>query len=356
VVGIMSSPAHFEERQAIRESWIQFQSLTDPKLNSLTIAEKKSIVIRFIIGDVLDSPATEAALQTESFDNRDIIRVPVVESYFNLTLKTGEFFKWADASFRYRWVMKCDDDSFVRVDLLLQELLQRSSSNLYMGKIWTGTPVDRRIDAHTPWRQHPSFAAGAGYVLSSDLVSFIIRNYDGLYKYPLEDVAVGSWIAALKMDVVDHPHFHSLPEGCDRDMLVQNPANVTVMKQTFFNAVKGIPCHAKPDPFDAVTKNVTDHVLLELGIPKTVEKSRDVMNLIDITETPMMGDDMAPEKDDEDTNDGMDSNMMNSNLPSSDVMQHMNTVSKDSVDLLAQSAMAADDRMNAAMIANENDL
>jgi galactosylxylosylprotein 3-beta-galactosyltransferase len=345
VVGIMSSPSHFSEREALRSSWIQFQSLTDPKLNSLSVEEKQSMVIRFVIGDTRSS-STEAAIQRESFVNHDIIRVPVAESYFNLTLKTGEFFKWADSTYAYKWIMKCDDDSFVRVDLILQDLLKRNTPMLYMGKIWTGTPVDRRIDSHTPWKQHHPFAAGAGYILSADLVSFIIRNYDALYKFPLEDVAVGSWISALKVNYVDNPHFHSLPEGCDKDMLLQNPADIRVMKETFFNSVKGIPCHAKPDPFDAKTKNVTDHVLLELGIPKPAE--RDNMQMVGAQSLVAMDADEHAIADDD--VDGMTANAMNANMPSSTVMSKMNGDSgvADGVEL-AQASQAAVDRMNASV-------
>jgi len=350
VIGIMSAPAHFDERNALRQSWIQFQSLTDPKLNTLSISEKKSIVIRFIIGD--STPTIDTVLQSESATYRDIVRVPVTESYFNLTLKTAEFFKWVQNSYRYKWAMKCDDDSFVRVDLVLQELLQkyRNTERLYMGKIWVGTPADRRIDSQTPWKQYPPFAAGAGYVLGADLVSYVTRNLDMLFKFPLEDVAVGSWIAALRVTYVDHPHFHSLPEGCDRAMLVQNPANITVMKQTFFNAVKGIPCHNKPDPFDRKTENVTDHVLLELGIPKP-DAAKGVQSML------AMPEDMFAERDEDVASDGMNASLMNSNLPSTDVVFNMNhgpgTGDKE---FLVQSSHAALDRMNVMAGMPENEL
>lgn len=352
VVGIMSAPSHFAERDAVRSSWLQFLSLTDPKLNQLSIEEKQSMVVRFIIGDT-DSSNVESALQTESLSHRDIIRVPVLESYFNLTLKTGEFFKWASASYDFKWIMKCDDDSFVRIDLILQDLLARNTERLYMGKIWTGTPVDRRIDSHTPWKQHHPFAAGAGYILSNDLINFIVTNYDNLYKFPLEDVAVGSWISGIRVNYVDHPHFHSLPEGCDRDMLVQNPADIKVMKQTFFNAVKGIPCHAKPDPFDPKTKNITDHVLLELGIPKAEEKHRDAMNMAGVQSLMSLDSDMDMAVDREDDADGVSAMTMNANVPSSEIMSNMNRGVMDGAHDLELAADAALDRMNAPVMIGE---
>jgi len=354
VVGIMSSPSHFKERAAVRESWLQFTSLIDPKLNQLTVQEKQSIVIRFIIGNTT-SPDVESFLVTESAQFYDIVRVPVLESYFNLTMKTAEFFKWTQATYNFKWLMKCDDDSFVRVDLILQDLLHRAPTPLlYMGKIWTGTPVDRRIDSHTPWKQHHPFAAGAGYVVSADIVSFIVRNYYDLFKFPLEDVAVGAWIAGLKVNYVDSPHFHSLPEGCDKDMLVQNPAEVDVMKATFFNAVKGIPCHNKPDPFDPKTKNITDHVLLDLGIAKT-EPVEHVDEMQMQASTQML---ISMPADDHEVEDAVEDDsavaLMNSNNPSAESVFNMNKGSTMvSEGGLEQASTAAVDRMNVAGVVDD---
>lgn len=267
VIGIMSAPGNFEQRSAARSSWVQLQSLTDPHLNDLTTEEKQKLVIRFVIGTPKDA-SLEPLIAKESATYHDIIRVPVVEDYFQLTLKTLEFFKWADSTYQMQWVFKCDDDSFVRVDKLLRDLQHRTSSSLYMGKMWTGTPVDRRIDSFTPFSQYNTFAAGAGYAVSWDLISYIVRHASELHMYPAEDVAVGMWLAPLKMEVVDHPHFHSYQEGCDKDMIVQNPAPPKVMREVFYHTVNGVPCHMKPDPFDPANKNITDHVLLQFGIPK----------------------------------------------------------------------------------------
>eukprot|EP00300_Choanocystis_sp_HF-7_P036526 c52384_g1_i1.p1 GENE.c52384_g1_i1~~c52384_g1_i1.p1 ORF type:complete len:437 (-),score=129.08 c52384_g1_i1:133-1443(-) len=271
IVGVVSSPEDANRREAVRSTWMQLQSLTDPKLNALTVEEKKQMVIKFVVGQTADTEL-EASLISESAKYGDIVRVPVREAYFNLTLKTGEFFRYAVSNYNFDYAFKCDDDSFVRIDHLLEELKRHGTERVYMGKIWTGTPVDRRVDHFSVYKEYSPFAAGAGYALSRDLVEFIVRNWDNLHKWPMEDVAVGMWLYPLNVNRVDHKHFHSLPEGCDKDMIVQNPASPLVMKQTFFNSVKGIPCHAVPDPFDSSLKNVTDHVLLEYGIPKPQDK------------------------------------------------------------------------------------
>eukprot|EP00298_Acanthocystis_sp_HF-20_P002748 c13130_g1_i1.p1 GENE.c13130_g1_i1~~c13130_g1_i1.p1 ORF type:complete len:437 (-),score=172.45 c13130_g1_i1:94-1362(-) len=364
IIGVVSAPHHTEERDAVRSSWVQLQSLTDPKLNHLTLEQKQQIVIRFIIGEAHDQ-TTEELISGESLKYHDIVRVPVYEDYFNLTLKTGEFMKWAVSSYNFNWIFKCDDDSFVRIDKLLETLMEAGTNSVYLGKIWTGTPIDSRVDKYTPWSKYARFAAGAGYALSHDLAEYIVRNYDHLHKWPMEDVAVGMWISPLKVNYIDHPHFHSLPEGCDRDMIVQNPANPKVMRETFFHTTNGVPCHATPDPFDPSTKNVPDHVLIEYGIAKSDEtrtsisdamkprlsRSAETQSLIQMDGKGDVDEEMQIEDEKEmhflSNQDGMSENEMNANHPSQNVMNDMNSAGITEVsERLDSASLAAADRMN----------
>jgi len=286
VIGVVSAPNHFAQREAIRSTWGQVISLEDVLLDKLNVTQKESILVKFIIGRVPESDwALQKKLKEEAKKYNDIVRVNVQEDYFQLTYKTGEFLKWAVANVNFQWAMKCDDDSFVRLDKLLADLSTRGSTRLYMGKMWTGTPVDRRIDSYSSDPKYATFAAGAGYVLSYDLALYIAQEFDILHKWPMEDVSVGMWLEPLQVNYVDHPNFHSMPEGCDKAMIVQNPAEPMLMKTTFFNTVNGVPCNQKPDPWDPSTKNIPDHVLLQLGIPKAKEGeaavSKDAMQQIE---------------------------------------------------------------------------
>lgn len=354
VVGVVSSPSHTAQRDAVRSSWAQLQSLTDPKLNSLSLEQKSKMVVRFVVGFSEDQ-VTERALAKEMAKYHDIIRVPVKEGYFNLTLKTGEFIKWAVSSYNCKWVFKCDDDSFVRIDKVLEEFISRGDSRVYMGKMWTGTPVDRRVDSFMPTKNYFTFAAGAGYGVSADLARYIARNYDMLHKWPMEDVAVGMWLSGLDVTYVDHPNFHSLPEGCDKHMIVQNPANATIMKEVFFHTVKGVPCHSDPDPFDPSTKNVPDHVLLELGIPKTnpaTPNHHDAMQAL--AGQVLLDVDNSEDEVDGHEMDGMDVAMMNSNNPSTQAALSMNGKGEEGEEGLDAASVAAGDRMNEVVDMNTN--
>jgi len=125
--------------------------------------------------------------------------------------------------------------------------------------------------------------------------------------------------------------------------------------------MNGVPCHATPDPFDPSTKNVPDHVLLELGIPKpdleaTTQKKQQKQNTMDRlmmkkTYQPQMLIQTAESNDEEmnvenekemqfsSSEDmiGMSSSAMNGNSPSEKSLKEMN--SKNSNPLVYEDKM-----------------
>lgn len=88
-----------------------------------------------------------------------------------------------------RYVMHADDDSFVRLPLLMSQVLAKSpSTKFYWGYIWdqktgnrlTGPIRDTRNKSHMPLEQYsldfyPPFASGCGFILSWDLVLELVR-------------------------------------------------------------------------------------------------------------------------------------------------------------------------------------
>ena len=64
---------------------------------------------------------------------QDIVFLPHNDSYTSIGLKTLAMCKYA-ANISVSYLMKCDDDSFVRIPLVLAELDKRTG-NIYMGSI-----------------------------------------------------------------------------------------------------------------------------------------------------------------------------------------------------------------------------
>ena len=60
----------------------------------------------------------------------------LVESYHNLTRKVLYTFQWADENLKLSYLLKCDDDSYVRLKTMTQKLAKRTSTiGLYWGQI-----------------------------------------------------------------------------------------------------------------------------------------------------------------------------------------------------------------------------
>ncbi|KAG2453748.1 hypothetical protein HYH02_001959 [Chlamydomonas schloesseri] len=92
------------------------------------------------------------------------------------------------ASHDYDYVMHADDDSFVRLDLLLPMMASWPRQRHYWGYIWDGTgnrvtaPIRNPANkSHMPAEQYPldyypPFASGCGFVLSRDLVLALLSR------------------------------------------------------------------------------------------------------------------------------------------------------------------------------------
>lgn len=144
------------------------------------------------------------------------------DSYANLTAKVVESMKKIDAKYDFRYLAKLDDDTYVKLDLLAEDLLS------YYEKLHRtkghpakqpstdgGTPMElywgyfrgaATIQKQGVWQEHDyslcdrygPYALGGGYVLSKGLVSFIASYADRLSLYKSEDISVGSWLSPFR--------------------------------------------------------------------------------------------------------------------------------------------------------------
>jgi hypothetical protein len=88
---------------------------------------------RFILGDTNDTQAKQQAL-LENITHGDMEFIPVFDTYRNITWKTLHIMKWATQSMKADYVMKIDDDSFLRLDRLILDLQRRPATRVYFGK------------------------------------------------------------------------------------------------------------------------------------------------------------------------------------------------------------------------------
>lgn len=202
VLCILSAPKNLDRRNALRETW-------------LSDIDQKDILHYFIVGSLGLSPDFLLHLSAEQSKYNDLLILPMEDSYSQLSYKMLQTFSWLDeqiyAGLNFSYMLKCDDDSFVRIDLLKNEIndLQRRIENNNFDDIednvqsiniqenmnkkslhtyWGYFKGNANIKLQGKWKEtnwilcnnYLPYAQGGGYILSKQLVMYIAKNSDDL--------------------------------------------------------------------------------------------------------------------------------------------------------------------------------
>lgn len=151
---------------------------------------------------------------------------------------------WLDEHVAFDFVLKADDDTFARLDLIVAELRARDparSRRLYWG-FFSGRG---RVKAGGRWREaawqlcdfYLPYALGGGYVLSADLVRFLRLSRAYLRTWHSEDVSLGAWLAPVDVQREHDPRFDTeyKSRGCSNQYLVthkQSPEDMLEKHRT----------------------------------------------------------------------------------------------------------------------------
>jgi len=204
VVVICSAVEHHRKRMMIRNTWANI------------VADSVKFV--FLVGTaqpghaVLTSSFSAEKNRTENLSInqeaerfRDIVRADFVDSYANLTLKSLAMLRWVSTHCAtVRFILKCDDDVIINTPLLLRDLNDNVHRRFVMGNVIAYAQPVREPEAkwYIPLSMYnrtayPTYASGAAYVLSGDIVSELYRvgltSQTGLFL--IEDVFVTGFLA-----------------------------------------------------------------------------------------------------------------------------------------------------------------
>lgn len=130
---IISSPDNEAKRDAIRTTWAK---LADNifiengeklyKWNHSWVGERikhEFIKFYFAIGTQGLSDIKLERLKSEGHKSNDLLLLDFEDRYENLATKLVTAMKWLSANLKgLKFVVKCDDDSFVRIDLIVKDL------------------------------------------------------------------------------------------------------------------------------------------------------------------------------------------------------------------------------------------
>ena len=193
----VSAPDNFQQRQLIRQSWV------DHRRRTSSSRSRRQHQMIFVIGRS-QSLMTEWRLANESVVYGDVVQVSnVIDSYANLTLKSVALLHWALTRCPgAQFVVKSDDDNYVNVELLLsrQTLTSFASSSAAIygttnAVLWPARDLGHRHYVSRevwPWPRYPSYLMGGAYLISggSSTLRRLLAAVQTTPFFPLEDAYI----------------------------------------------------------------------------------------------------------------------------------------------------------------------
>ncbi|KAM6551991.1 hypothetical protein CsatB_001799 [Cannabis sativa] len=204
-IGVLSATNHFAERMAVRKTWMQSSAIKSSR-----------VVVRFFVAL---NPRKEVNLmmKKEAAYFGDIVILPFMDRYELVVLKTIAICEYGVQNVTAAYIMKCDDDTFIRVDTVLREIegISRKKS-LYMGNLnLLHRPLRSGKWAVTyeewPEEVYPPYANGPGYIISSDIAKFVVSQHGNrsLRLFKMEDVSMGMWVEQFNSTIAAVQYSHN---------------------------------------------------------------------------------------------------------------------------------------------------
>ncbi|XP_028663551.1 beta-1,3-galactosyltransferase 6 [Erpetoichthys calabaricus] len=231
VVLITTGPKYTERRSIIRSTWL---SSRDPE-----------ILCRFVVGTNGLAAEDVQNLNLENARHHDLLFLPdLKDSYENLTIKLIQMYSWLDQHVDFSFVLKADDDTFARVDVIKEELRSKEPKKLYWG-FFSGRG---RVKSAGKWKEstwllcdyYLPYALGGGYILSADLVHYIRIAKDYLKTWQSEDVSLGAWLAPVDVHRVHDTRFDTeyKSRGCNNKYVVTHKQSIEDMLEKHQTLIK----------------------------------------------------------------------------------------------------------------------
>ncbi|KAG6496865.1 beta-1,3-galactosyltransferase GALT1-like [Zingiber officinale] len=236
-IGIFSTANNFKQRMAVRRTWMQYDAV-----------KTGIVVLRFFVGLHKNQMVNEE-LWNEAVTYGDIQLMPFVDYYSLITLKTIAICIYGTNVLSAKYIMKTDDDAFVRVDEVLSSLAGANiTSGLLYGRINSDSQPHRNVESkwyislqEWPDEKYPPWAHGPGYVVSRDIAESVHKRHKegSLKMFKLEDVAMGIWIEEMKKKGSDIKYVNEgriSIDGCEAGYVLahyQEPREMLCLWQKF---------------------------------------------------------------------------------------------------------------------------
>ncbi|XP_011494866.1 PREDICTED: beta-1,3-galactosyltransferase 6 [Ceratosolen solmsi marchali] len=175
IILVLSGPENVERRNSIRETWLSQKQ-----------TEVKNL---FPIGLIKLRLEQKQAIESENEKFKDLLLLPeLLDSYGTVTKKILQSFVHVYENYDFNYLLKGDDDSFILVDKILNDLDKWQKKGSKKELYWGYFNGRARVKKSGPWKEvdwflcdyYLPYALGGGYVLSYNLVKFIVKNVDVL--------------------------------------------------------------------------------------------------------------------------------------------------------------------------------
>ena len=120
---IISDPKQVERRATIRQTWL---NVPDRNL-------RKEFLPLFVLGTENLSEDVSQKMTEENASHQDLLLLPIYESYSMLTNKVLSTLVQVERNVKFSFLLKVDDDTFVNLPILLDEL---KNANYERGLYW----------------------------------------------------------------------------------------------------------------------------------------------------------------------------------------------------------------------------
>lgn len=113
------------------------------------------------------------------------------ESYYSIGHKTIKSFKYL-INKDFDFLLRTNSSSFIHIDNLVKYLKNKPTKKFYSGSPIPHHSVDLNID----------FATGSGYILSKDLVEYVVNNEEKWNHYYPDDVSLGKMMKDYEINFI----------------------------------------------------------------------------------------------------------------------------------------------------------
>ena len=173
----------------------------------------------FVIGKALSAEHSEEIRQEAAFFE-DILVLNMTDSYKNLVIKILSEMLWSLIHVNPRFILKTDDDVYVRVPRLLSWLDNYANNNYAGDKLYGGFVIgDGEVRRGEKRKNrvardclakdfYPPYCTGAFYVLSTDILPSLFKAVERRPAFPVEDAYMGILAQEIGLQPVDIPGFY----------------------------------------------------------------------------------------------------------------------------------------------------